>query len=65
MKTNMLGKIALAIKHIGKTRLDFTHDVSTTAGFGDMLNSKSNFSEHVSFHYSFLLPVLLQGLRVF
>lgn len=36
MKTNMLGKIALAIKHIGKTRLDFTHDVSTTAGFGDL-----------------------------
>ena len=25
MKTNMLGKIALAIKHIGKTRLDHLH----------------------------------------
>lgn len=36
MKNNMLGKIAMAIKTIGKTKLDFTHDVSTTATFGDM-----------------------------
>ena len=36
MKNNMLGKISMAIKHMGKSRLNLTHDVSTTAPFGDM-----------------------------
>lgn len=36
MKNNLLGKIAMQIKNIGKSKLDFTHDCSTTAGFGDI-----------------------------
>ena len=35
-KNNMLGKIAMSIKNIGKSRLNLTHDVSTTSAFGDM-----------------------------
>lgn len=35
-KNNLLGKIAMSIKNIGKSRLNLTHDVSTTSGFGDM-----------------------------
>ena len=36
MKNNMLGKIAFALSNVGKSKLDFTHDVSTTAAFGDV-----------------------------
>lgn len=36
MKTNVFSKIAMGIKNIGKSKLDFSHGVSTTATFGDM-----------------------------
>lgn len=36
MKNNLIGKIAMGIKHLGKSKLNFSHDVSTTATFGDL-----------------------------
>ena len=36
MKTNIFSKIAMSVKNIGKSKLDFSHGVSTTSTFGDM-----------------------------
>lgn len=33
---NFLSKIAVNIKNLGKSKLDFSHSISTTAGFGDL-----------------------------